>query len=68
VSGWQSAIKPYRPVLSVLLAVLTSTSLTLMALSWFGRWHLHQRGLRLARGFQQELSRRGLLVPPVLRT
>lgn len=57
-----------QPVLSVLLALLAGTSLTLMVLSWVGRWHVRQRELHLAKRFRREVLRRGLLVPAVLRT
>jgi predicted permease len=49
-------------VLSASIAILAGASLTLIVLSWFGSWYVQQRCLRLAKGFQQELMRRGLLI------
>jgi hypothetical protein len=51
-----------------LVGVLSGISITLLALSWLGRWRAVQQGRLLARGFRNELVRRGLLMSLVLRT
>jgi len=60
--------EPLGSVLSVFVAILAGTSLTLIVLSWCGSWFVKQRCLRLAKVFQRELLRRGLLTQDILRT
>lgn len=55
-------------MLIVLAVALSVILMTLLSLSWIGRWRAEQRGRLLASGFQQELVRRGLVPPFVLRT
>jgi hypothetical protein len=50
-------------VLSILIATLAGISFTLIVLSRVGSWYVQLRCLRLAKGFQYELMRRGQLIP-----
>lgn len=49
-------------MLIALVGVLSGISMTLLSLSWFGRWRAEQQGYLLAKGFRNELVRRGLLL------